>query len=1449
MEHVSNWQGQRCAQVKIRMLVLALLFLLVPSVLAATFSFNPDPFGSQYNLSERSSFTWDLNATVNESLLRFTRQQSNLSNLDINNQTGIINFTPEPRDIGYHSEGVIFIAENITNSLDFITTKIFFNVTNVNDAPNITSQQPPNDTVSMVENSTLIFNITADDEDLIQGDAINVSWYINGGMVLTNLSSVALNSSLNFTAGFCNASSYNITVRVHDLGNLSIQRSWALTVNNTNRPPQLNVTIANRTWDEDTNLTNNLTLRLFFYDPDSEECSGVNQDNLSFTTNLTFGVGGNTNINITIERNSSNVSFYPVPDFAGNESVLFSANDSYNITQSNVVLLSVLNVPDAPVMVALSNQTATVNVSFSYLVYAVDPDLIYGDSLTWGTNSTIFNITKINSTHALINFTPTIAQIGNYSVYVNVTDSFSLTDIGIFDIRVQNNTAPVLNPIGPWNATQGTLFSLNVSGSDGDNDSITFTSNSSFFTISAFNATLGTLSFTPTNAQVGNHSVLFIATDSRGAQATETILFGIANINDAPSIDPISSPQSVKVNHTLVINVTADDPDLPWGDSLNFSDNTTIFNISTITSQFGLINYSPAQADVGNHSILINVTDRAGLSATTFFLLVVTNSSPPALDVIGNYTAPENTFLSITINATDIDGDTLNFTINSTLLNTTNFTFVRNVTATRARFSGTPDQEDVGLHIFRVNVTDPDGNYDTRVFSINVTYVDDTPILPLVLNQSVNEDQQFLLNLSAYDEELVRFGIVLNLTFYTNSSLFNLSERINATAMLINFTPTSSQVGNYSINITVSDGVSNTSQVVYFEVVNINDPPTFAGVTPESPVSVAENGTVDFAFNASDPDLPVGDYVSAAWYLDGTNQTSLINTTLNSTNMTSTWRFQPSFCLSGVRNVTVVITDRNGTSNRTYWNVTVSNVDRSPEFGIKRQTNAIDFLNGTHTNTSAANSSGNITLFLNNATLYDGFGTFVSEPFDMGTKFRFSADLNVTHIKSLDWDAVLPANTSIELSYRTSLDGVSYTNWSSNLSTTSIPFEQHTVRFLQWQAFLYADATQAQSPTLTEVRVLYTISNITINQNTRYSNLIDLNDYFLDPDTAECSGSNRDNLTLGVIGNSSILTSLSSSVVTLLEVASFEGQDDVFFTANDTFNETIGDKVVFTVVATPGTSIPSTTSSSSSGGGGGGGSSTITQTRTQVKNVTKPLALNILVPKPLIIYENESVSIPIGLINDENFTLRDIYLRAEVPNSTIIGQFTVNYLPLLEKGGRANTTLIIRSFRSLGTYEVIVKANVSDPPYLATASFFVSSIELGTANDSQFNTRITFARDLLNENPDCLELTEQLARAQVLVGKGDAEGAEALLTQTIEDCRYLLTQKNANIDQPGQPLSSRLRRLARNPIVWFVAGLLLLSGVGFGLFKLFSGSGMPNRKLSAEEEEIAAILGLHKKGK
>ena len=120
-------------------------------------------------------------------------------------------------------------------------------------------------------------------------------------------------------------------------------------------------------------------------------------------------------------------------------------------------------------------------------------------------------------------------------------------------------------------------------------------------------------------------------------------------------------------------------------------------------------------------------------------------------------------------------------------------------------------------------------------------------------------------------------------------------------------------------------------------------------------------------------------------------------------------------------------------------------------------------------------------------------------------------------------------------------------------------------------------------------------------------------------------------------------------------------------------------------------------------------------------------------------------------------------------------------------------------------------ADVKDPEFNDSAKFFMSSIELGQWGQKEFDTKIAFTRDLLEENPECLELNEQLVDAQKLIAKSDYKRAQLLIQSVVDTCKYLITTKEPIIEEPTpkEIMGKRTRIIAIGIGILFIIILLL----------------------------------------
>lgn len=317
----------------------------------------------------------------------------------------------------------------------------------------------------------------------------------------------------------------------------------------------------------------------------------------------------------------------------------------------------------------------------------------------------------------LLVFTMMISVLGT-SMALFRLDSFRYRGTGKVagTVGVCVSNSPVMTTIGDINISQNDNYYFDVNDTQAihGTEIVRFYDNSTVFDI---NLTNGTINFTATNAMVGYYWVLVWANESAcGMSDSELLNLTIHNVNDAPILDYIPD-QVLYEDQLFEYDVNATDPDMltPFGDTITFGDNTTLFVINPAT---GNISFMPVNAEAGqNYSILIYVFDSEYLDTQAVNFEVIAVNDAPVLDFIGAKTAIVNTSFYLDVNATDEEGDSLTFFENSTIFSINNTTGIINFTANSSM---------IGNYSINISVTDGD-KWDFEVISFTVVGANNPP--------------------------------------------------------------------------------------------------------------------------------------------------------------------------------------------------------------------------------------------------------------------------------------------------------------------------------------------------------------------------------------------------------------------------------------------------------------------------------------------------------------------------------------------------------------------------------------------------------------------------------------------------------------------------------------------------------------------------------------------------
>jgi phospholipase/lecithinase/hemolysin len=303
---------------------------------------------------------------------------------------------------------------------------------------------------------------------------------------------------------------------------------------------------------------------------------------------------------LTFDATTRTFSGTPTNDNVGNLNIKAIATDKTGATVSDIFVIAVENVNDAPIVANLiADQNAKQGTAFNFQIPTnTFTDIDAGDVLTY--SATLENGNALpswltfNSATRTFSGTPTNDNVGNLNVKAIATDKAGATVSDIFTITVENvNDAPIVaNLIADQNAKQGNAFNFqiptntftDIDAGDVFTYSATLENGNALPTWLTFNSTNQTFSGTPTNDNVENLNVKVAATDKTGASVNDTFTIKVQNVNTAPVLKNPLLDQTVKVNSTFTFTLPKDtfsDPDavnpyknlVIFGDSLSDTGN------------------------------------------------------------------------------------------------------------------------------------------------------------------------------------------------------------------------------------------------------------------------------------------------------------------------------------------------------------------------------------------------------------------------------------------------------------------------------------------------------------------------------------------------------------------------------------------------------------------------------------------------------------------------------------------------------------------------------------------------------------------------------------------------------------------------------------------------------------------------------------------------------------
>ena len=687
---------------------------------------------------------------------------------------------------------------------------ISVNISAVNDAP-VAHTSP--EALTTPEEQKVFGQVNATDVDGDQLTYVVSENPAHGTVELQPDGSYAYTPELNFNG----SDSFKITVSDGNGGTVTVTVPVTVTPVN-DAPITSNQTL---TTAEDTAIT------------DKVVATDVDGDSLSYTL-----VGQPSKGSVILQSDGS-YSYTPHQDENGTDTFRVEVSDGKGGVAISVITVNISPVNDLPTGYAPAITTPE-DQQIDGQIIANDRD---GDTVIYNLVTGAAHGTVTLRPDGSYTYTPTADYNGSDSFVVGITDqSGTVTPITVNVVVTPEND----NPLGyaePIITSEDMPKQGQINGSDVDGDSLTYTmienGKPSKGTVT-LDENSGTYTYTPLNNQTGSDSFDVIVSDGQGGQTTVTVQVEITPVNDAPTVPDYSLTTSEDMLVSGV--VTGSDVD---GDSLTYrlSNSDKPANGSVVVNSDGTFSYTPKANFFGQDSFKVIVDDGHGGTTLSTVNIVVTevNDVPVVTITPDTLTTPEDTSVSGRVTGSDVDGDTLTYSIGSTVTHGT-----VTIDANTGVYQYQPNDNYFGPDSFTVVVTDGRGGSTTVTVPVVVTPVNDLPTAtadPIVTLEDTPQSGKVVANDIDGD----------SLSYSVSTGATKGSVSIDAATGSYIYTPDANANGADEFIVTINDGHGGTTQVkVPVTITPVNDAPTIQSI-PQS-LTTPEDQAISGKVVANDVD-------------------------------------------------------------------------------------------------------------------------------------------------------------------------------------------------------------------------------------------------------------------------------------------------------------------------------------------------------------------------------------------------------------------------------------------------------------------------------------------------------------------------------------------------------------------------------------------------------------------
>ncbi|WP_158674962.1 Ig-like domain-containing protein [Pelolinea submarina] len=694
-----------------------------------------------------------------------------------------------------------------TNDVD---CAISVTVNSVNDAPAASYSA----LVSTDEDTPLNETISATDAD---GDTVTFSVKDGNSPLHGTLELIEGGYTYSPNENYFGTDSFTITVSD---GTAEVDCEITVTVNAVNDAPVPSYNASVST-DEDTALTEALT------------ATDIDLDKLNYLVK-----DGNAPLHGTLELIEGGYTYSPNENYFGTDSFTITVSDGTDEVDC-AISVTVNSINDAPVPSYTADVSMDEDTPLTEVLTATDVEL---DELTFSikTNGSNGSVVLIEGGYT---YSPNADFNGTDTFTIIVSDGSNEVDCDIAVTVNAVNDAPVPSYTASVSTDEDTPLTENLTATDVDLDELTFTiKDGSGPAHGSLELIEGGYIYSPDENYNGPDSFTIVVGDGTTTVDCD-ITVTVNAVNDKP-VPSYSAAVSTDEDTLLTESLTATDVDL---DELSYTVKAGSGPAhGTLTLIEGGYTYDPADDYNGSDSFTIVVDDGTDTVDCDITVTVNAVNDAPVPSYSAEVNTDEDTPLTESLTATDVDLDDLSYTVKSG-----NGPANGTLELIEGGYTYSPNENYNGADSFTTTVGDGTAEVDCAI-TVTVAAVNDDPVA--VDDSAItNEDTPVTIYVLTNDSD------VDSPEGDTFSPTAILSGPANGSAEIIGNTIVYSPDTNYygldefTYQITDSGGLT-ASATVSIKINSVNDYPLPDGLEEE--YTIDEDSSITITFNLTDVETP-----------------------------------------------------------------------------------------------------------------------------------------------------------------------------------------------------------------------------------------------------------------------------------------------------------------------------------------------------------------------------------------------------------------------------------------------------------------------------------------------------------------------------------------------------------------------------------------------------------------